>query len=228
MASASRHIPESPRGVVSISLIDEEAVRGKASSSRRRKSVSFLLDDSCTNHDPSSSPLAKVKCYYAPIRAELSQEETDQLYWNKKFFKSFKKESKKLARTTDEEKHRVYLRTFMTAYSYQPRDEHDVGVVHRRDLSCLPLATASVRGLERYIFPGLSVDQRRAKATLLKAQTKIADTMPPLEKAFILASTSAILSRQARHIARLIGHADSVVALSIYKHTFLPSNKGKR
>ncbi|CAB9517692.1 expressed unknown protein [Seminavis robusta] len=223
-------LPESPRGVASINLIDEEAA---SRLNPEKKSVSFWLEDSFPDkaidlgNGSDGSRLSQVKCFYAPLRAELTEEEKKNLYWTKKNFKSFKRDSKKLANTTDEEKHSVYLTTFMKTYSSPPNDELSIGVVESRDLSCLPLATASVRGLERYIFPGLVEDQNRAKETILRAQTKIVaeQSMDYAQREFILASTSAILSRQSRYLARQIGHADSVVALSIYKNTFLPKKK---
>jgi hypothetical protein len=146
----------------------------------------------------------------------------------KKQFKAFKQSSKKLALTTDEEKHKVYLNTFLDFHSNPPKDEKHVGIVPHSDAFCLPLATAPVRGLERYIFPGLLQDQARTKESVLKVQATLPADMDPHQRGFILASTSSLLSRPSRHLARVIGHADSIVALIIYKSTFLPNKKDKQ
>lgn len=213
-----RSLPESPRAVADI--VNEEPRECKF-----RKTVAFRLDESSFEEED-CCVFGKVKCYYGPVRPELTAEEEELLHWTKKHFKAWKKDCKKVARTTDEEKHKVYLNAFLDIYSNPPDDENAVGIVHR-DTTCLPLATASVRGLERFIFPGLLKDQSRAKESVLKAQAKLPLEMSDHQREFVIASTSTILSRQSRHLARVIGHADSLVALGIYKSTFLPKKDKK-
>ena len=135
------------------------------------------------------------------------------------------KEAKKLAQLTDdEEAQALYVRTFLDLYqrAAAPQAEDTVSRVSVSDLACLALATAPVRGLERHIFPGLVHDQKLVKQSVLKAQDKIPHSIERHIRARILASASAMLSRQARHLARTMAHADSIVALSIYRRTFLP------
>lgn len=211
------NVPASPRSVLDMQQQDQQQEEIKT---RTQNTVAFRLEESSAL-DEEDGEFRRVKCCYGPIRPELTPEEYDLLYWKKKDFKKFKRESKNLALTTDEEKHKVYLKTFLDVYS-NPPDEKKVGIVPSRDVSCLPLATASVRGLERYIFPGLLLDQSRTKQAVVKAQAHLPAEMTTKQRAFVLASTSTLLSLQSRRVARVIGHADSIVALGIYKATFLP------
>lgn len=187
---------------------------------------------------PPPAQFPKVKCYYyAPERPELSAEELHAMYYSKKNFKAFKKDAQKLAQLTDaEEAQALYVRAFLDVYqksgaatdasSSSNGNSHQKSVEEARvavsDRACLPLATAPVRGLERHIFPGLIHDQKQVKKSILRAQEKIPASITPDVRARILASASILLSRQARHVARTMAHADSIIALSIYRQTFLP------
>ena len=233
-------LPDSPRGVAGFPAPDLISRKKAPSRGKKpKKNVAFQLEDnhsdndSCLDGDDSSSGgdtstlvlSPKVKCYFGPLRPELSKEERCSMYYSKKDFKSFKKEAKKLAQLTDdEEAQALYVRTFLDLYqrAAAPQAEDTVSRVSVSDLACLPLATAPVRGLERHIFPGLVHDQKLVKQSVLKAQDKIPHSIERHIRARILASASAMLSRQARHLARTMAHADSIVALSIYRRTFLP------
>lgn len=234
-------LPDSPRGALDHPTLLDLA-RIKSSKKKSKRCVKFQLeeshDDGCpTGGDTSiillSPEETKVKCTFGPLRAKLSKEEMQCMHYSKKEFKAFKKEAKKLARLADDDQvQALYVRTFLDVYqSAAPQAEASVNRIGVSDLVCLPLATAPVRGLERYIFPGLVSDQRLVKQSVLKAQDKIPLSIETEIRARILASASSMLSRQARHLARTMAHADSIVALSIYRRTFLPqtsSSKNKK
>lgn len=194
--------------------------------------------DSAVDTPPPLPPvqLPKVLCFYfEPQLPELSKDELRSMYYSKKDFKAFKKDAQKLAQLTEaEEAQALYVRAFLDVYhksaaiETSPQDEGSTAEEARvavSDRACLPLATAPVRGLERHIFPGLVSDQKQVKKSVIRAQDKIPLSIEPDMRARILASTSILLSRQARHIARTVAHADSIVALSIYRQTFLPQKK---
>jgi len=225
-----RSLPRSPRGVSGFSDLE---VIYKSAPRKSERQVFFQLDSSSSSdddHDHDAVLCAKPKCSYAPLRTELSQEEMTCMYYTKQEFKTFKQEARKMAQLSeDDESQRLYLRTFMNMYHTQtPGKDNEEELVSRilaSDLVCLPLATAPVRGLEKYIFPGLFEDQRRVVQSVLKAQETISPNVQNDTQACILASTSSILSRQTRHLARTMAHADSIVALSIYRRTFLPTSQ---
>ena len=203
---------------------------------------SSSCSDSAVDTPPPLPPVQppKIKCsYFGLQRPELSKDELHSMYYSKKDFKAFKKDAQKLAQLTEaEEAQALYVRAFLDVYhksaAVEATSQDDDGSraeeakVAVSDRACLPLATAPVRGLERHIFPGLVNDQKQVKKSVLRAQDKIPLSMEPDMRARILASTSILLSRQARHIARTVAHADSIIALSIYRQTFLPQKKDNK
>jgi len=189
----------------------------------------------------------KVKCSYGPIRPKLSAKERELLYYSKADFAVFKEEAKLLAQSTDGSRDcRMYVQTFLDVYTgpsssflchpeemenhpinynddYHDDSDDDIGgpLVDRYNTTVLPLATAPVRGVERYTFPQLAQEQKRAIECVLQCHAHFPPSMDGDSKAQVLAAASSHLSRPARHLARVLGHADSIYALSIYKRTFL-------
>lgn len=172
------------------------------------------------NEEVSHDDDRQVRCHFGPVRPALSKEETRIMCWTRHDFRQFKREAKELAQFTDEAGWSDYIRIFRKVYSKQPKDEKHVGFVNIKDFSAVPLAIAPTRGLERFVFPGLTNDQNRVKMSVLKAQASLPKDMDQSTRERIISSTSEKLSRQARHVARVLGHGDSIIALNIYKKTF--------
>lgn len=195
------------------------------SCNKKSKNVRFESVEQDPEDDATETGAQPVLLRFAPTRPALSSEEIADMCWTNRNFKEFKLEAKKFAHSIDEDKNGDYIRIFLNVYSSPPKDEQDIGYVSTRDYSALPLAVAPTRGLERFVFPGILQDQKRTKESVLKAQASLPREMEQSAKETILASTSQILSRQSRRVARVLGHADSIAALSIYKRTFQGKKK---